>query len=351
MAHKLDRPLRDLVRACYTSCGDATALRAGLLGRLRRALAADAAFFATADPETLLFTSAFADEPLLGSGARFLENEFGAAPDVNRFADLARARVPIATLDGATAGRWSASARSREIMSPLGLGDELRVALRSGGATWGFLCLHRAGGTPFSGRDVEVLRRIAPHAGAALRRIVAAALARSAPCDDAGGTAIVDDGLVVALTGAGVGRLEELAGFRVAPGDPAPLPLLALVRRLEELERFGPPGPEATVMLTARSGGVFELHAARLRRLGGEGGVAISFAPASLRARTSLRLSSFGLTPAQRRVAAHVLRGLSTHEIAAALEISENTVQDHLKAIFDRVGVASRRELVAALMR
>lgn len=270
---------------------------------------------------------------------------------MNRFADLARARVPIATLDTATAGRWSASARSREIMSPLGLGDELRVALRSGGPTWGFLCLHRAGATPFSRRDVEVLRRIAPHAGAALRRIVAAALARSAPREDAGGTAIVDGGLVVALTGAGVGRLEESRGIRIAPGDPAPLPLLAIVRRLEELERLGPPGREATVLVTARSGGVFELHAARLRCLGGEGGVAISLAPASPRARTSLRLSSFGLTPAQRRVAAHVLRGLSTHEIVAALEISENTVQDHLKAIFDAVGVASRRELVAALMR
>jgi DNA-binding CsgD family transcriptional regulator len=42
-----------------------------------------------------------------------------------------------------------------------------------------------------------------------------------------------------------------------------------------------------------------------------------------------------------------VARGLSTEAIAARLYLSSWTVQDHLKAIFEKVGVATRGELVA----
>ena len=44
-----------------------------------------------------------------------------------------------------------------------------------------------------------------------------------------------------------------------------------------------------------------------------------------------------------------VLQGRSTRHIVNELHISSNTVQEHLKAVFDKFGIGSRRELVAVL--
>ena len=56
---------------------------------------------------------------------------------------------------------------------------------------------------------------------------------------------------------------------------------------------------------------------------------------------------AYGLTAQERTITALVCRGLATREISDRLHISANTVQDHLKAIFEKAGVSSRRELVA----
>jgi DNA-binding CsgD family transcriptional regulator len=64
----------------------------------------------------------------------------------------------------------------------------------------------------------------------------------------------------------------------------------------------------------------------------------------------SLYLDAHGLTPAQSRVAALVLQGRSTRQIVNELHISPYTVQEHLRAVFAKFGIGSRRELVAALV-
>jgi DNA-binding CsgD family transcriptional regulator len=62
-----------------------------------------------------------------------------------------------------------------------------------------------------------------------------------------------------------------------------------------------------------------------------------------------LILSAHQLTPREGEITQLVTQSLSTAEIADRLCITFNTVQDYLKAIFDKLGVRNGRELVAQL--
>ena len=84
--------------------------------RLRKAIPVDASFFATADPATLLFTSAVLDDVLAQATAQFLENEF-LEDDSVKFARLARGRSPVDSLGVATRAS-SPAARATGRSSP-----------------------------------------------------------------------------------------------------------------------------------------------------------------------------------------------------------------------------------------
>jgi DNA-binding CsgD family transcriptional regulator len=60
-------------------------------------------------------------------------------------------------------------------------------------------------------------------------------------------------------------------------------------------------------------------------------------------------MADIGLTLAAPQVCALTARGLSTAEMAQRLHISANTVQDHLKSIFEKTGARNRRELVSRI--
>jgi DNA-binding CsgD family transcriptional regulator len=60
------------------------------------------------------------------------------------------------------------------------------------------------------------------------------------------------------------------------------------------------------------------------------------------------RISS--LTPRQREVAGLAVQGLSNLQIAQRLSLSEHTVKDHLKDIFEKLSVRSRGALVAKVL-
>jgi DNA-binding CsgD family transcriptional regulator/tetratricopeptide (TPR) repeat protein len=57
-----------------------------------------------------------------------------------------------------------------------------------------------------------------------------------------------------------------------------------------------------------------------------------------------------GLTETERRVAALIAHGRTNREVAATMFVTENTVQTHLRHIFQKLGVRSRTELAARLL-
>jgi len=58
----------------------------------------------------------------------------------------------------------------------------------------------------------------------------------------------------------------------------------------------------------------------------------------------------YGLSPAQRRVAALVADGLTLNEIAERMGITSNTARTHLQRIFDKTGVHNQSALVRVLL-
>ena len=79
--------------------------------------------------------------------------------------------------------------------------------------------------------------------------------------------------------------------------------------------------------------------------------VAVIIEPATAVEVAPLLMAAYGLTPRERTVTGLVCSGLSTREVASRLHVAEHTVQDHLKSVFGRTGVRSRRELVATILR
>lgn len=76
-----------------------------------------------------------------------------------------------------------------------------------------------------------------------------------------------------------------------------------------------------------------------------KGGVANLEYPSWIRI-SSLLMSAYGLSEREQDVTRLVLEGNSTTEIAKQLFVSTHTVQQHLKAVFDKTGARSRRDLV-----
>jgi DNA-binding CsgD family transcriptional regulator len=105
-------------------------------------------------------------------------------------------------------------------------------------------------------------------------------------------------------------------------------------------------GVESNVVTVPTPFGWITLHASQAAA--GDSRVAIVIDPASGPRSATLRLEINGVTARERDVATLLASGLSNTDIAATLVLSPHTVQqDHVKSLFEKLGVASRQELVS----
>ena len=71
----------------------------------------------------------------------------------------------------------------------------------------------------------------------------------------------------------------------------------------------------------------------------------------TIRRRTVEAAADANLTPQQRQIAELVRDGFSNVEVGARLFLSPRTVEWHLRKVFSKLGVTSRRQLRQALPR
>jgi DNA-binding CsgD family transcriptional regulator len=302
----------------------------------------------TMDPASLLVTSHFNDH------MPDLPPEWGALEyyedDVNKLADVARSGAGISTLYEATGGDPTSSPRWRRHIA-YGGDQELVASLRTrAGNVWGALSIYREPGREmFDADDLRFVQAVAPHLAAGARRALLFGQAMDAEGPQVPGLVVLSETWQVESATPGVQRwLAELPDGDWDSGKLPSSVLSVAGRALRSAENRDRPGEVAVARVLSRSGTWLVLHAARLestvpRRL------AVIIEPAHPARIASLLMAAHGLTEREQEVTRLVLQGSSTSQIAADLLLSPHTVQQHLKAVFDKTGVHSRRDLVGKI--
>ncbi len=313
---------------------------------VRRQVPFDAACWLSLDPATLMPTSHVSR--MYGSThfMALVANEY-LEEDVNKFTVLASSARPVGSLNAATGGDLHSSARYVAILELLGYGgDELRAVFRDGDAAWGAVALHRRQGI-FGEHEADLVSDLGNLIAIGIRRAIlrTAVTAERGP-EPPGLIVLRGDDTLEDATPSARHLLDDVFDSTVAQGD-VPLTVVSVAQQAR-LAAIGETDEIAGVRLPTRSGGWLRMDASLLDD-DARGRVAVIISAAREPEMADLIAQAYGLSARERQVTGFVLQGSSTQQIAAALHVTPYTVQDHLKSIFEKVGVRSRRELVAQL--
>lgn len=332
---------------------DVGQLFAEVSARLRRMVPFEAAVWRAADPVTALVAAPVRAEHVAGrTCAVYWESEL-LDEGINRFSELARSPSPAASLHISTEDRPDRSACYRYFMQPQGLGDELRVVLRAGHRPWGLVSLFRERGSrPFSVADTELVAALSTPLGRAVRAHsqIGSVEPNGADPDGPGLLLFDPDG---ALTEYNDEARQWLAQMPLQPVVPNPagidLPswVIGAAAQARAIAAGYDQGP-ARVRVRTRSGRWLVCHASCMRTsAGGMGQTALVIEPATRPDVASMLAAAHQLSARELEIAQLIVHGVPTQAIAAQLFISQHTVRDHIKAIFDKTAVRSRGALVA----
>lgn len=318
---------------------------------IQRVLRPVATCCATVDPTTSLLTSTYKFGDLYGRDEHDLEwgmIEYGGEEDTT-FLDVAATPGKAIGLHISTGGDLQRSLRLRECINPFyGYGDELRLIACVDGRMWGALAFFRSEGDPFTEADVEFASTLSTVLANGFRAGLLTGAAVRSTVEPSPGPAVVIVDQHNRLSQVSVGAEERLRQVIVSEHSAGPLgtvaALVASARRYAKGEV--PVMPRSRLRLA--DGRWVVLQASPMAgRDGVTGDVVVTIEDARPPEIVPLLVEAFGLTPRERDVTQLVLQGVETKDIAAALNLSAYTVQDHLKSIFAKADVRSRRELMS----
>ncbi|MGI8646274.1 MAG: helix-turn-helix transcriptional regulator, partial [Nocardioides sp.] len=323
-----ERALLQRVRAVCRDETDDRRLRRGVLEALR--IDCDSFVWLLTDPLTGVGTAPLAE-----------------VEDLDRLPELVRLRYQVRP-------RWTSAEPGRPVhatawasaLAAYGVRDVLSMPFGDRFGLWGVLDLWRTG-RAFDVADLDALTLVSETVTAALRRTQARALATLPTV-----RAVPDGPAVLVLSPDLVPRTQT------APTE-------IYLRALLPPEGGGPPIPAAAYNVAAQllsvemgvdarppvarahlaGGRWLTFEAARLGR-DVNSDIAVTINPTEPRDRIRLFGRAHGLTERESEVLDCLADGDDTRGVAGRLHLSVLTVQDHLKGVFDKAGIRSRRSLL-----
>jgi DNA-binding CsgD family transcriptional regulator len=323
---------------------DAGSIQREAIAELRRVVGFDRWCWPLADPQTLIPLSGDAEHDYGPAVARSLELEYSGA-DIASMGAVARRAIPTGSLGAETRGDLARSPRWDEVLRPVGIGDEAVLACRDSLGCWGWIKAYRDSSDPsFAADDLELLAEVGPALGSALRRGIGAAHDGVVPAPGTPGVIVLDRDLrPVSWTAGARSWIESLPGAAIFAAWGM---LPAAVYPAAAVARSTNGAADAGALERAVDGRWVKIEAAPLE---GEddGRIAVALRGAAPAETFGLLCRAYALTPRERQVLSALIAGLDTRAITERLYISRHTVQDHLKSVFAKVRVRSRRELLA----
>jgi DNA-binding CsgD family transcriptional regulator len=325
---------------------DSESIRREAIASLRRVVGFGRWCWPLADPETLLPGSGLAEHDYGPEVPRSLELEYSS----DNFAAkhiLARRVNPAGSLHAETGGDLARSPRWDEVLRRAGIGDIAVVACRDALGCWGWIEAYRDGADRrFEEEDLDLLASVGPSLGSALRRNAMSANREGAVERRPPALLLLDGSLRLrSWTGAAREWIDALpsAALNAAWGI-----LPTVIYPAATLARSGARADRAHALLRAVDGRWVMIEAACLE---GErdGEIAVTLRSPTPAEIFRLLTRTYALSSRECELVSLLIGGLDTRAVGERLHISPHTVQDHLKSVFRKTGIHSRRELLATL--
>jgi DNA-binding CsgD family transcriptional regulator len=338
--------IQDRIERICSQGLDTRSLRVALLDEIRPKVPFDAYVWLLTDPRTCVGSAPLAEAPSLADLPALIRLKY--LTPTNRWTAI-ESNVPV-TLAGATNGDRSTSRIWRELLQGYGIDDVVSTVFRDQYGCWAFLDLWRRGGT-FAADECALLQNTAPVVTASLRRSLLPTFTHAAAgFDQLSGPAVLllsDEIELLTQTPQTDAYLRMLLP---TPHGSSPVPAGAYNVAAQLLAReagVDSHAPSARVHL--RDGIWVTLRAARIEKRSptDAASIAVSIESTPPTDRAALFARVAGLTDRETELLHHLVGGSDTRELAQQLFVSEHTVQDHLKSIFAKAGVNSRRMLIA----